>query len=65
MVVCLDALDVNEEWLWWLPVVVVVVLRFVGLRSGLDDSDGDGSARARSDDGADTALFQPRSGCRG
>ena len=34
MVVCLDALDINEEWLWWLPVVVVVLLRFVGLRFG-------------------------------
>jgi uncharacterized membrane protein YeiH len=34
MVVVLDELDVNEEWLWWLPVVVVVLLRFVALRFG-------------------------------
>ncbi len=34
MVVCLDALDVNEEWLWWMPVVVVVLLRFVALYLG-------------------------------
>lgn len=34
MVVCLDALDANEEWMWWLPVVVVVALRFVALHWG-------------------------------
>jgi uncharacterized membrane protein YeiH len=34
MVVCLDKLDVNEEWLWWVPVAVVVALRFVALRFG-------------------------------
>jgi uncharacterized membrane protein YeiH len=34
MVICLDQLKINEEWLWWLPVVVVVALRFVALRLG-------------------------------
>jgi uncharacterized membrane protein YeiH len=34
MVVTFDALDINEEWLWWLPVVVVVALRFLALRLG-------------------------------
>jgi uncharacterized membrane protein YeiH len=34
LVVLLDALGVNEEWLWWMPVVIVVGLRFLGLRLG-------------------------------
>jgi uncharacterized membrane protein YeiH len=34
MVVCLDELDINEEWLWWMPVVIVVGLRFLALRLG-------------------------------
>ena len=34
MVVCLDAFDINEEWLWWIPVVVVVGLRFLALHYG-------------------------------
>jgi uncharacterized membrane protein YeiH len=34
MVVALDELDINEEWLWWMPVVVVVGLRFLALRLG-------------------------------
>jgi len=34
MVVCLDQLDASEEWLWWLPVGVVVLLRFVALQFG-------------------------------
>jgi uncharacterized membrane protein YeiH len=34
LVVCLDELDINEEWLWWMPVVIVVALRFLALRLG-------------------------------
>ncbi len=34
MVVMLDELDISEEWLWWLPVVTVVLLRFAALRLG-------------------------------
>ena len=34
MVVCLDALGINEEWLWWMPVLIVVGLRFLALRLG-------------------------------
>jgi uncharacterized membrane protein YeiH len=34
MVVTLDALDINEKWLWWMPVVIVVLLRFVALHLG-------------------------------
>ncbi len=34
MVVILDALDINEKWLWWMPVVIVVALRFLALRLG-------------------------------
>jgi uncharacterized membrane protein YeiH len=34
MVVILDELNASDEWLWWAPVVVVVLLRFVALRFG-------------------------------
>jgi uncharacterized membrane protein YeiH len=34
LVVCLDELDINEEWLWWMPVAIVVGLRFLALRLG-------------------------------
>jgi uncharacterized membrane protein YeiH len=34
LVILLDELDINEEWLWWMPVVVVVALRFLALRMG-------------------------------
>jgi uncharacterized membrane protein YeiH len=34
MVVILDKLDASEEWLWWIPVAVVVLLRFAALRMG-------------------------------
>jgi uncharacterized membrane protein YeiH len=34
LVVLLDEFDASEEWLWWLPVLVVVLLRFAALQLG-------------------------------
>jgi uncharacterized membrane protein YeiH len=34
MVVILDEVNASDEWLWWVPVAVVVMLRFVALRFG-------------------------------
>jgi uncharacterized membrane protein YeiH len=34
MVVALDEINASEEWMWWLPVFVVVLLRFVALYFG-------------------------------